>query len=429
MLAGSGTVMAAPAATEPASEPAPAPATPAEAAPEPTAPADAPPADAAPAGDADDAAGWGADMSEDADGPDDGDDFGDDGGEADASGPRWSQPGEELVTQPGGPRLLDPPAEYGRSGFPRHSWVYKNLTAFRYNPLGLVNEHTTGYRLQLWDKSSPVLADSYLGAKLHTWVTPAYARIGPRIELQPAAVLSLAASYEFVGYYSTFGLMQSFPSPTSDYSDTRLDDLDDEGTNYTSTGQFVTLSALLQAKVGPIAFRNNLQFFWADYDLRDGDRVFYSQMLDIVQADRGWALSNDADLIWLATAKLKVAGRYSIAHAFYDEEDFLPVEPVSRPNGPIHRVGPGVLYTFFDRPTQRFNKPTLILLAQWWIQHRYRTGQDVSQGLPQLVLAFNFEGQLLPNPLRKRNQPAAEKKKEKKKKKHEADEARGRGGK
>jgi hypothetical protein len=353
----------------------------------------------------DEASGWGADFGgEDDEGGADSDEL---GAEPGAAGPSWRTPSDQLVTIPGEREILMPPVDVGHSGFPRHSWVYKNLTAFRYNPLGLVNEHTTGYRLQLFDKDSKILSDSYLGAKVHTWVTPAYARIGPRIEFQPAALLNLAASYEFVGYFSTFGLMQSFPSPTSDYSDTRIDELEDQETNYTTIGQFVTLSALLQAKAGPIAVRNNVQFFWADYDLRAGDRVFYSQMLDILQADRGWALSNDTDVIWLVNDKLKVAGRYSLAHAFYDEDDFLPVEPVSKPNGPIHRLGPGLLYTFFDRPYQRFQKPTAILLVQWWLQHRYRTGQDVPQGIPQVILGFAFEGQLLPHPGRRQDRAAA----------------------
>ena len=39
-------------------------------------------------------------------------------------------------------------------------------------------------------------------------------------------------------------------------------------------------------------------------------------------------------------------------------------------------------------------KPTLYLLAQWWVKHRYRTGQEVSQGLPMIVLGFSFTGDL-----------------------------------
>ena len=80
--------------------------------------------------------------------------------------------------------------------------------------------------------------------------------------------------------------------------------------------------------------------------------------------------------------------------------DAFANEPISQPNGPTHRVGPALLYTIFDRPDLRFNKPTLILLMQWWAKSRYRTGQDVSAGIPYFVLGFRFEGDLLPDPKR-----------------------------
>ena len=322
------------------------------------------------------------------------------GDEAEGEALDFRTPTEQLVTVPGAARWKEPPRIVGASGNPRHSLVYKNLTALRFNALGFVDELTIGYRLQMIDKPSVLFRDSYFGAKVHAWVTPAYGRVGPRIEIQPIALLNLSASYEISGYYSTFGLFQSFPSPTSDYSDTVIDDLEAEGTEYATWGQFANVAALLQAKAGPIAVRDNLQFFWADYKLRAGDRVFYSQMLDILQGDRGWALSNDLDVIYLLD-KLKIAARYSIAYAFYREEHYRPFEPIINPNGPTHRLGPGLLYTFFDRPDARFNRPTAILLAQWWIQHRYRTGQDVHQAIPQVVLAFTFDGELLPDPKRR----------------------------
>jgi hypothetical protein len=327
----------------------------------------------------------------------------DDGFGADADEPEppdFRTPTDQLVTVPGAARWKEPPRLVGPSGNPRHSLVYKNLTALRFNALGFVNELTIGYRLQMIDKPSVLFRDSYFGAKVHAWVTPAYGRVGPRIEFQPLALLNINASYEISGYYSTFGLFQSFPSPTSDYSDTVIDDLQDAGTEYATWGQYANVGALLQAKAGPIAVRNNLQFHWADYEMRAGDRVFYSQMLDIAQGDRGWALSNDLDLIYLL-GKAKIAARYTLTHAFYREEHYRPFEPVIDPNGPTHRLGPGLLYTFFDRPDARFNRPTAILLAQWWIQHRYRTGQDVHQAIPQVVIAFTFDGEILPDPKRR----------------------------
>ncbi len=285
---------------------------------------------------------------------------------------------------------------------PRHRWIYSNLTALRYNPLGLVNEFTTGYRYQLIDKDSVLFRESFIAAQLHTYMTPAYARIGPKIDIQPLALLNLSATYDYTGYFGSFGLFQSFESPTADWSDTELGRRDDSNDpaidNYSTTGHWVTLAALLQAKVKNVAVRDNLKFYWADYDLRDGDTVYYHQTLDLPQPDRGWTLTNDADLLYLFDFGLTVGVRYTLTHAFYQARHFQASEPQSMPNGPTHRIGPAVLYTFFDRPDKRFNKPTLIVLTQFWAKHRFRTGQDVSAAVPYLVIGFRFTGDILPNP-------------------------------
>ncbi|MCA9712639.1 MAG: hypothetical protein KDK70_42820, partial [Myxococcales bacterium] len=198
----------------------------------------------------------------------------------------------------------------------------------------------------------------------------------------------------------------SFPSATSEWSDTELDRLDDSGDpavdNYSIAGHHVTLSALLQAKVKNIAVRDNLKFYYASYDLRDGDTVYYHQTLDILQPNDGWSLTNDLDVLYLfekgRANGLTLGARYTLTHAFYQAKHFGPFETLSRPNGPTHRVGPALLYTFFDRPDLRFNKPTLIVLAQFWAAHRYRTGADVSAAVPYFVLGFRFQGEFLPNP-------------------------------
>ena len=79
--------------------------------------------------------------------------------------------------------------------------------------------------------------------------------------------------------------------------------------------------------------------------------------------------------MWLFDFGLTVGARHTLTHAFYRQQHFRFGEPVSQPNGPTHRVGPAVLYTFFDRPGAAFNKPTIIVLAQWWVRHRWRTGE------------------------------------------------------
>ena len=353
--------------------------------------------------DDDDDADWGGGFSDLGDDDDDDgelDELGDTGPEP-AIG---TTPSSQLVTRPGAELTLEPPVRVGPSGNPRHKWIYSNLTALRYNPLGATNDFKTGHRLQVIDKDSVLFRESYLLSGVRVFATPAYTRLGPHIEFQPLALLNLYAGYNFVGYYSTFDLIQSFPTATSDYSDTRLIERGDAGENYPTYGAIADISALVQAKVGPIAIRNNLVFYWANMRLRNGDRVWYDQFMDVAFPAKGWGLTNDADLIYLfPDSGLKLALRHSLIHVFYDEDDFLPGEPVTkRVNSPHHRIGPGILYTFYDVPTQRFNKPTIVILTQWFFQHRFRVGQDVHPAVPQIVLALTFQGDLMPHPRRRR---------------------------
>jgi|GEM_PF-1228964 len=353
--------------------------------------------------DDDDDAGWGGgfgDLSDTEEDEDEDDELG-----AGANEPAiGSTPSKQLVTRPGAPLTLEPPIRVGPSGNPRHKWIYSNLIALRYNPLGATVDFKTGHRMQVVDKDSVLFRESYLLSGVRVFATPAYTRLGPHIEFQPLALLNLYAGYNFVGYYSTFDLMQSFPTATSDYSDTRLGERGDAGENYPTYGAIADISALLQAKVGPIAIRDNLVFYWANMRLRNGDRVWYDQFMDVAFPAKGWGLTNDADIIYLfPDSGLKLGVRHSMVHVFYDEDDFLPGELVSkRVNSPHHRVGPAILYTFYDVPTQRFNKPTIVVLTQWFFQHRFRVGQDVHPAVPQITLAFTFQGDLLPHPRRRR---------------------------
>lgn len=296
-----------------------------------------------------------------------------------------------------------------RRGLQRHRLVYKNLTALRYNPLGLVNEFTFGYRLQLVDKNTTLFKDSFMAIKAHTFVNPAFGRVGPMFEIQPLALLNLHVIYNAVGYFKTFDQLQTFQSPAVDYSDTKLEENTDR--RYPGTGHMVTASALLQAKVGRVAVRDNVKFYWVSFDVKAdaesgrADTVYYDQTLDILQPNKGWVMTNDVDALYLFDFGLKLGARHTFTHAFYKDSMYLPGESTKNLNQ-THRVGPAILYsppkwrakaakrTGLSR--KRWYNPTAFLLAQWWVQHRWRTGQDVSVGIPYILLGFTFEGDFHP---------------------------------
>lgn len=279
----------------------------------------------------------------------------------------------------------------------RHRFIYRNFLAGRVNPLGLVDELTLAYRLQLVMKNTRLFHESFLLAGAHVFATPAFVRLGPTIEIQPAAVLNLSATYDFVGAFGGLTQVTSFPSASSNWGPELIRTGVRDGRSYASTGQLLTLSGLFQFQVGKVAVRNNLRAFWSKMKLREGDRVFYDQATDILAPQGGWVITHDTDAVYLFDFGFRVAVRHTVTHAFYDRSDFRAGEPVSQPNGPTLRVGPALAHTFFDRPGVRFNKPTIFLLAQWWYRHRYRTGTEVSAGVPYAAIGFSFEGDLVPS--------------------------------
>ena len=61
------------------------------------------------------------------------------------------------------------------------------------------------------------------------------------------------------------------------------------------------------------------------------------------------------------------------------------------------RVGPGFIQTIYtDREGARWNDVSIVLLAQWWVKHRYRTGENVHIGIPYALLALVQRGDFYP---------------------------------
>jgi hypothetical protein len=304
-----------------------------------------------------------------------------------------------------------PPTEFP----PKHSIYYTNLTAARLNPLGLENRFQVDYRWRVYDNTDSALKKgSYIGFGVEPLLNPAITRVSAVLTLQPLAVLQLRAAYGVMSFFGTFDFLQSYNTPTAEHYTAEYESTTDQ--RYAETGTQAQLSALLQGKVGPIAIRNNLQFFRTDINLRDNDGdgrkdpVFYYIRDDIMIRGHGWHMINDSDVLYLSKFGLTAGVRATVVKAFYKTEDYLTGEAIQDPNSPTFRLGPLLGFTFFDRPEKRFNKPTILVISQWWIKHRYRASGspefssdgtvergsvgDSLRGMPTLVLGFAFQGQL-----------------------------------
>ena len=278
---------------------------------------------------------------------------------------------------------------------PEHRITYDNLFAARVNPLGLIEYIELAYQQRLYLSDSPLFDNNFVSVGVRPAITPAWARIQAVLRVQPTSFMQVWAEYAAGGHFGSFGLMQSFRYADAPFNDTIRDQGEEAGLNYAATGTQIGLGVLLQAKVGPIAARSSTRFIRGDHDLREGDTAYYDIIYDLVIPDEGWASNTDTDLLYLTDFGLTAGVRWTFNAVFARETDLDPNRTTpGNPNSPYHRIGPLVAYTFFNEPGAAFDQPTVMVLANWWLKHRFRTGEDVSQALPYIILGFSFRGDL-----------------------------------
>lgn len=285
---------------------------------------------------------------------------------------------------------------------PKVRIAISNLLAGRVNPLGLEDQLRVGVLKRLFVNSSPALRDNYVGVSLAPRLSPAYVKVGPSFELQPLSVLNLRFTAELMQWFGSFNTFQSFGSPLDPYSDTDLKLNNEAGRAYRTHGVHVFFEPTVQLRFGPVAFRNRLSIEWFQMNLRPGDTSFYDISLDTMVQNGGIVVANDMDLLWLQrfhrwpTTQLAVGVRYSVVQPLYSPAAYREGEdPNVNPNGQ-QRLGPILALTFFDRGYVNFNKPTLLVIVNWYAQHRWRTGADVSAAVPYAVIGFAFTSDLIP---------------------------------
>lgn len=278
---------------------------------------------------------------------------------------------------------------------PEHRITFDNLLVGRINPLGLEDQYNLAYKYRLYESSSAALRENYVAVALSPTFSPGITRMGGSVEIRPATVLTLSAGFYQMIFPGAFSLGQSFQNADDDYSDTELKRRDKEGTpdedNYTTGGWQAHLRAVALGKLGPIVIRDDLQVYVGEFRLREGDQLYYDQRTDLLVPNGGVQLTNDTDVLYMTDFGLIAGIRTSIAHAFVPDD---MLGPSGENPMPTVRLGPAVSYTFFDEPGASFNKPALLVLTQWWLKHPWRTGQDVSQAMPMIILGFRCEGEL-----------------------------------
>lgn len=289
-----------------------------------------------------------------------------------------------------------------------HRLYTESIAGIRYNPVGLQVRSTLYSRHRLMDrpKDDVLFGDTWAGIGPTFAASPAFIRGGIEARVVPIAVLRLTARWEGVGYFGSFDQLLSWSAtdvpldgagdgsvcqtdPAAcgpvDYSEGAMEALSADGQAYPTRGWQSMGEARVQAKAGPIAVRNTLGAYYTKIDLRDGDTVFYDLTFDILMANAGWTLVNDADLLFVGIDQWTIGVRHSAVHALHGDD--------SDADQWTHRAGPLVARAF--KGSRKFRKPTVYALPQWWLKHNYRTGAESSQAIPQLIIGLGWSGDLL----------------------------------
>ena len=295
--------------------------------------------------------------------------------------------------------LLLPALPVAADPVPRDRLVLNDLTIARYNPLGLETQVRFGWQHRLYDDETPLRRDNFVFAGTYTRLSPASARLAAMVEVQPLSLLNLRFTAEYLRYYGNFSFLQSRPSAYDDLSDAAMkaNATGPQG-DYAGDGFHASFEPLLQVKFGPVALRSRAFLGWFAMNLRPGDRVWYESTLDIAVPGHGLVFANDLDVLYgfdLGKGKLNVGTRYSVVAPLYTAEQVLPTQSLDGLSNGAQRLGLLAAYTLYDDGYTAVNKPTILLISAWYLTHRYRAGEEISQAFPYLLLGFAFQSDLL----------------------------------
>jgi hypothetical protein len=293
--------------------------------------------------------------------------------------------------------------------------MISDLSLFRVNPIGLETRARVGMQKRLYPSAKKISQNNFMFLGAYPRLNPATAMMSLGGEIQPVSIFNLKAFAEVQQYFGTFGLLQSFSTPRANYSDQTLKDLRDSPTLAPqSTGAFhAGIHPMLQMKFGKVAVRSLFQLDYWDFSLRDGDTVAYEPTLDTLIPDKGLTFMVDTDVLYTGKPGLAIGLRHTFVKPFYKQKHFadpnlsvmdnqMEFDEFSGQNS-HQRLGLFAAYTMHDRGPSRFNKPTILLIASWYLSHQYRAGTPdalragerpddfTSRAFPYLLLGFAFE--------------------------------------
>lgn len=264
---------------------------------------------------------------------------------------------------------------------PAHAGLtYTSFSAIRYNPLGLQQEATLGWRQKLGNAPADnvLFGSSFIRAGVIGRASPQFAKGGGFVKIKPIAVLEVQADFQGIAGLSDVQAVQDSSLFTGATKQMSLD----AGSIIGDGWQF-TVTPRVQYKVANVVIRNTSLVRLFNLQGIEGGQ-FYDQTLDVVAPYESWVLQNDSDVLYWDTDKTWIVGaRYTYTTVFGQAES------------DIQRVGPMFAYKPEEKkPGGAFANPTIFVLTQFHLQHDYRAGQEMTQAVPYFAVGFSFTGAL-----------------------------------
>lgn len=161
-------------------------------------------------------------------------------------------------------------------------------------PAGVQNGFDLSWTRGLTDSRSLLLRDAHVAFGASSRLTPAYARVGPWVELAPLSILDVRAGVDAVGFFGTFHSPLSFGAYGEPFDDDTRRARDDAEA---ALGTRVYVAPSLKARAGALTFRARAELEWWNVDT-DGP-FFYEPFRDtLLRASGDGLVATETILLW-----------------------------------------------------------------------------------------------------------------------------------
>lgn len=268
-------------------------------------------------------------------------------------------------------------------------WHLRAAFAGSYNNLGLQLGGNFGYRWRLYPHDSLAFKDNYikLGATLVT--TPATIAGGPVLRVKPASFFFFSVAYIYRLYLPAFS------------GGTIFKDMNAVRSRFAGTTYFFDGQQRLNAQLEDVIARNNGRLLFGSHLIRFGAtlQLRFKGVLALLNARFYllWAPFNDVDnseVYYEATYDVMVKKEDQIFDMIgglgYQWRNFRFLATVSytlalQTQEVRLGIGPAMQWVFLKQ-WRSIYQPSLLVIARWWAQHRFRVG-------PMPNIAFILESQ------------------------------------